>query len=238
MMPANEAGVTMGHVQLIVKDVDAQTRFWVDMVGGTVVMNENLREIQFPGVYILLRQGNPTAPSAGSKWKTNGLTVTQSAYNPNQGNVTGPEGIRLEVFGDPQLSVPVQMNHIHFLLPAQDIPAIQAWYANTFGWIPGKRESVAHPGNWMATDDLPGGINLSLSASPKSPAPTLGRAIDHIGFEVKDLEGFCKKLQSRGIKLDEAIRRSEDSQTLKIAFITDPWGTRIELTEGLAPVPR
>src|SRR5258708_9753194 len=59
----NAAGVTLGHIHLIVKDVDAQTRFLVDMLGGTVVMNDKLTEIQFPGVYILLRQGDSSGPN-------------------------------------------------------------------------------------------------------------------------------------------------------------------------------
>ena len=247
----NEAGVTMGHIQLTVKDIDAQSRFWVEMIGGTVVKNEKLSEIEFPGVFLLLRQGDPTGPSAGStvdhfgfvvrdlpaalaKWRSNGLTVTQSAYNPNQGSVTGPEGIRLEVFGDPGLGVPVQMNHIHFMVLASDIPAIQAWYAKAFGWTPGKRESVARPGNIVITDELPGEINLSLSAAKNAPAPTRGRSIDHIGFEVENLDAFCKKIEANGIKLDEPVRRSPNSPRMKVAFLTDPWGTRIELTEGLA----
>src|SRR5580700_4836831 len=59
----NAAGVTLGHIHLIVKDVDAQTRFMVDMLGGTLVMNDRLPEIQFPGVYILLRQGDSSGPN-------------------------------------------------------------------------------------------------------------------------------------------------------------------------------
>lgn len=65
-------------------------------------------------------------------------------------------------------------------------------------------------------------------------APTKGRSLDHIGFDVKDLEAFTKKLESQGIKLDEAIRLAPN-QTTKVAYLTDPWGTRIELTEKLAP---
>ena len=60
-----------------------------------------------------------------------------------------------------------------------------------------------------------------------------GRAIDHIGFEVKNLEAFTKKLAAQGTKLDEPIRSVPAAKNLKITFITDPWGTRIELTEGL-----
>ncbi|HLK47431.1 MAG TPA: VOC family protein [Bryobacteraceae bacterium] len=251
LVAPNVAGVTMGHVHLYVKSVDAQTRFWTDMFGGKLVTNEKLSMIQFPGVFIILREMEPSGPPAGSivdhfgfvlkdlpaslaKWKANGLRVEQTGTNPNQSYVTAPDGIRVEVFGDPSLPVPVQMNHIHFFPPKPDIPAMQAWYAKIFGGIPGKRESVARPGNWIDCDDLPG-VNLSIAASETRRAATAGRSIDHIGFEVTNLEEFAKKLAAQGIQLDQPVRSSPNSQHLKIAFLTDPWGTRIELTEGLAP---
>ena len=64
---------------------------------------------------------------------------------------------------------------------------------------------------------------------------TRGRAIDHIGFEVKNLEAFVKQLEAKGMKLNVAYR-SVPAIGLAIAFITDPWGTYIELTEGLDKV--
>ena len=67
--------------------------------------------------------------------------------------------------------------------------------------------------------------------------PTKGRSVDHIGFEVKNIDAFVAKLQAAGIKTDAAIRNSTNASGLRIAFITDPWGTEIELTEGLATTP-
>src|SRR5579863_10217898 len=66
LAPANSAGVRMGHVHLFVKDVDAQKKFWTDTMGGTVVQNGPLMLVQFPGVYIMLRQADPSGPPAGS----------------------------------------------------------------------------------------------------------------------------------------------------------------------------
>ena len=45
----------------------------------------------------------------------------------------------------------------------------------------------------------------STCRSRQATAPvvgTRGRVVDHIGFEVKDLEAFCRKLEGMGIKLD------------------------------------
>ena len=43
----NQLGLTMGHVHLTVKDVDAQKHFWIDVMGGTLVKNGPLELIQF-----------------------------------------------------------------------------------------------------------------------------------------------------------------------------------------------
>jgi hypothetical protein len=60
--------------------------------------------------------------------------------------------------------------------------------------------------------------------------------IDHIGFEVKDLDGFYKTLQAQGIEFEGPVRQSANASQLKVAFLTDLWGTRIELTEGSTPL--
>jgi predicted enzyme related to lactoylglutathione lyase len=62
--------------------------------------------------------------------------------------------------------------------------------------------------------------------------PTKGHAIDHIGFEVKNLDEICKKFEAEGFKMDTGII-SAPQIGLRVAFVTDPAGTRIELTEGL-----
>src|SRR3989475_11509383 len=64
--PPNDLGVRLGHIHLVVKSVEAQTKFWTEMMGGTVIKNGPLTLVQFPGVFIMLRQGDPTAPPAGS----------------------------------------------------------------------------------------------------------------------------------------------------------------------------
>jgi catechol 2,3-dioxygenase-like lactoylglutathione lyase family enzyme len=90
-------------------------------------------------------------------------------------------------------------------------------------------------GTQFPAADLPGvALNFSVSADPV--VPTQGRAIDHIGFEVKNLEAFCKKLEADGIKLAVPYRQVP-ALGIAIAFFTDPWGTYIELTEGLDKIP-
>jgi predicted enzyme related to lactoylglutathione lyase len=54
-------------------------------------------------------------------------------------------------------------------------------------------------------------------------------------FDVKDLQGFIKKLEAAGIKLDRPYTKNEQTGAA-LAFITDPWGTYIELNERPNPV--
>ena len=81
--------------------------------------------------------------------------------------------------------------------------------------------------------DLPG-VNLTFGKVDVVSPGTKGRALDHIGFEVRNLAQFAATLEAAGVKLEAPIRKAGNGTT-SIAFLTDPWGTYIELTEGLAP---
>src|ERR1700674_4449259 len=77
------------------------------------------------------------------------------------------------------------------------------------------------------------GANLRFSSTPLPTVPTKGRAVDHIGFEVGNLEAFCKKLEASGLKFDKPYSKSRHDGFAS-AELTDPWGVSIELTEGLS----
>ena len=55
--------------------------------------------------------------------------------------------------------------------------------------------------------------------------------LDHIGFEVANLEAFCRKLETMGASF--TVRYARTAAGVGSAWLTDPWGTSIELTEGL-----
>jgi catechol 2,3-dioxygenase-like lactoylglutathione lyase family enzyme len=104
------------------------------------------------------------------------------------------------------------------------VNATKAWYVKTFGAKPGKR------GKFEAAD-IPG-ANLTFDKATAASAPTRGRALDHIGFEVRGLEAFAKKLEAAGIKLNVPYTKRPDLG-IALLFLTDPWGTYVELTEPL-----
>jgi catechol 2,3-dioxygenase-like lactoylglutathione lyase family enzyme len=239
-LPApNPAGIAMGHMHLNTKDPDAARKFWVDVLGATVVKLGSADVYKFPDVLVMVRKFEVSGGTEGSsvnhlgfkvrslatvvdRAKAAGFRVPDERPSPTQAFVFGPDESKVELSEDPALSAPIAHHHIHFFTPHVD--EIKAWYVKTFGAAPGRR------GRFEAAD-LPG-VNLTFSPSGGAVTPTKGRALDHIGFEVKDLEAFTKKLEAAGVKFDVPYRKVP-ALGIAIAFFTDPWGTYVELTEGL-----
>ena len=237
-LPApNAAGVSMGHLHLNTSDPAAQRAFWTTL-GGTPTKLGDMEVIKFPDVLILYRKVDPSGGTEGSvvghvglrvkdlhasleKWSAAGIKIVPGG-NPHQAFVIAPGEVRVEITEDPAMEAPIANHHIHFYTASVD--ETKAWYVKTFGAKPGKR------GPFEAAD-LPG-VNLTFSKADAAVAGTKGRALDHIGFEVKDLEAFCKKLEADGVKFDIPFRKIP-ALGISIAFLTDPWGTYIELTEGM-----
>jgi catechol 2,3-dioxygenase-like lactoylglutathione lyase family enzyme len=254
----NAAGVAMGHLHYVVRDVAANKAFWIKL-GGEAMTLGTTDGVRFPDVVVLLRQGETTAGTEGSvvnhvafrvkslaAVERAGIAVELNPTYPGVASVFTPEGERIELFDDElatnltftidggahdavverhnrKIDVPIIAHHIHLNVPEGQVDAAKEWYATHFGGVRGKR--------WRYDAvDLPG-ININISAVPAAQAPTRGRQLDHIGFEVANLEAFCKRLEASGIKLDRPYSKLPSG--LGLAFLTDPWGTYIELTEGL-----
>lgn len=253
--------VINGHHHFNASDVDEHLGFWVDTLGGARGTFANGAPIvMFPNALIFMRDQDPTAPMIGSTVNHVAFSVqnlrdtvdrlvaagyemvTDTEAPPGvrvvkdigvvdgDGPVTGiayvlgPDGIKVEVLEMRAQSEPIVSHHIHFF--GTDAEAMRTWYISTFG-------AAERPGtlNGIIGADLPG-LGLNFSADSSQPAATAGRTLDHIGFEVEDLKAFLQKLEAQGITIDVPYRELPDAG-LAIAFITDPWGTYIELTEGL-----
>jgi catechol 2,3-dioxygenase-like lactoylglutathione lyase family enzyme len=237
--PFNEAGVTMGHWHLASKDAEANKKIFIGM-GGTLLPGA-APSIQFPGMRVNLTLGN-AAGNGGSqgsvvnhvgfivknvqeqvaKWKANGVAVLPGGNGRlDQAYVETPDGLRIEILEDKNQAEPIKHEHVHLRLLEADIPKAQAWYAKTFG---GK----AYMRNNAPVVDIPG-AQFRFAKDDKAQAPTKGRVLDHFGVDVKDHAAFVKKIEGEGIKLDEPPRKNPAGTV--ITYITDPWGTRIEIIE-------
>jgi catechol 2,3-dioxygenase-like lactoylglutathione lyase family enzyme len=261
ILVGNEGPVVYGHHHLNTTNMEAQKKFYVDTLGGKLVkFGQNNQEIiEFPNVLMFFRPMQaPTGGTIGTtvnhigfsapdlrplvaKIKANGfkMITTESvaanvkvtddiaAASPttNIAYALGPEDTKVEFVEVKTQQAPIQLHHVHFF--GQQNAEMQAWYAKTFGAKP----RPANPAQAFVVDDLPG-VALNFSPSPTPTVGTTGRALDHIGFEIKNLEAFTKKLEADGIKLDRPYTKVA-ALGIAIAFIKDPWGTNIEMTEGL-----
>lgn len=102
-----------------------------------------------------------------------------------------------------------------------------------------ERHTAGRPDRLLIGADLPGVgymLNFFRWEPDEDLASTAGRAVDHVGFEVKNIEEFCGQLDAKGIKLTAPYRRAPELNNIAIAVNTDPWGTSIELAEGLRPL--
>jgi catechol 2,3-dioxygenase-like lactoylglutathione lyase family enzyme len=240
LAPPNAMGAAIGHIHINASDVETQQRFWT-AVGGKVFNREKLVMVQIPGIYVLLRKQDYKGGTVGSvvnhfglyvknfdesvaKWRAAGL-AWEAGNNPGQGFLTGPDGVRIEIYENKAIPGAMQMHHIH--LQVADTIAAQKWYVTHFGAVAGKRGQ-------NDTANVPG-AEIAFTKVDTPQAPSKGRSVDHIGFEVKNIDQFVAKLTADGIKTDAAIRNSTNASGLRIVYVTDPWGTEIEITEGLAP---
>jgi catechol 2,3-dioxygenase-like lactoylglutathione lyase family enzyme len=242
LAPFDGAGMTYGHVHLNVSDLELHKALWIEHFGGELVERGPLTVVKYPGMLVALREREPTGGSQGSvmdhfgfkvrdiegilaKWREAGYEV-QSEFTGAEGfpnaYIVLPDGIRLELQQDPAQEEDVIGYHIHFITP--DYEELMAWYVENFGVVPFQRGTIA------TTANAPG-MNLSFGDADGATAPTQGRAIDHIGFEVRNLQATIRGLESRGITLDVPYREVP-SIGLNIAYLTDPSGVYIELTQG------
>jgi aldose sugar dehydrogenase len=255
----NASGVAMGHLHYRVRDVEANKKFWIAL-GGEEVRGgwQTAQVLKFQDTLVVLEQGDSTGGTEGSivnhvafrvpeltTVEAAGLKVARLNGFPGVASTNTPEGERIELFENAATNLtfaqdagfddavakrhnrpqpgPIAFHHVHLYVPEGQVTAAKAWYSKVFGGVPGKRS------NYDAVD-LPG-INLNFSAAPKPTVPTKGRMLDHIGFEVRGLAAFCKRLEAMGVTLD--VPYTKGPAGIATALLTDPWGTSIELTEGL-----
>jgi catechol 2,3-dioxygenase-like lactoylglutathione lyase family enzyme len=148
--------------------------------------------------------------------------------------VQAPDDLKVELVEAKQQTTPVALHHLHFFNPSNT--EMQAWYVKTFGAVPGtRRGSLPTDGSaqtvYLAAD-LPG-MNINFLDVDDKAVPTKGRMLDHIGFEVRDLQAFTRTLAANGVNLVQPYRRNS-GDAIATALLVDPWGTSIELTEGLS----
>ena len=251
--------VVFAQVHLTVKNIAATRKLWVDGLGGTAVTAGTTDAVKFPGLLVLLHKGEPKGGTKGStvsivalevkdlaatvkalkaanvkmvtREETNNIyTVTDDiATIPDQQTVSAvaqtPDEVSVRLIENKRAAAPIAFRHIHFAPPAIN-DAID-WYARAFS------AKVGNRGFGFESLDLGKQISaLMFTMAPGTLVGTDGRSLSRIGFEVRGAALLAKKLQGMGGTIVKPFGTSADIGASSVV-VSDPWGTLIELTEGL-----
>jgi hypothetical protein len=241
--PPNADGISWGHVHMFIGDPEPFKKLFVGVMGGYVTNAGVLELLRFPGSMIIVSKTRvaPTEGSDGStvpyiafrvkdyadtkaKLVAGGATVISDNAAAKTAMFGFPEKLQVQIVQDASISAPAAFKNVR--IQTTDPGKLRAWYVKTF---PGGVSGTS--GNLLTQTWGPGQIEFEKVSEAK--AATKGRTLDHIGFEIKGLEAFCKKLEGDStVVFDTTYREMAQLGGLKLAYIVDPVGTRIELTEG------
>lgn len=257
--PPATSPVVFAHVHLTVKDIPATKTLWVDALGGTAVTVGTTEAVKFPGLLVLLHKGEPKGGTKGStvsiialevkdlkatvarlkaaKVKMVTRDVTNIIYTvnddiatiPDQQTISAaaqtPDEVSVRLIENKQAAAPIAFRHIHFAPPT--VADAIDWYAKAFSARTGDR------GFGFESLDLGQQTSaLMFTLAPDKVVGTDGRSLSRIGFEVRGAALLAKKMQGLGGKIVKPFGKSADIGASSVV-VSDPWGTLIELTEGL-----
>ena len=239
----NDRGVSFGHMQVVVADIELHRRLWPELFDAELVEKQGYSALRVADALIYFRGAEPTAPSVEtamdhfglkvrdledvlSRWRALGYEV-DSEISDDSGSavtyITMPGGVRLALEEDPDQSASTSMGHVQFVTPMRK--ELMAWYADRFGVAAVDQVDGSHsasiPGSELRFEDI-----------EKKRLPTDGAAIDHIGSEVEDWEELIETLREAGIQFEFGPVYIE-SLDLWVAFFNDPNGALVEITHGL-----
>ncbi len=137
------------------------------------------------------------------------------------GFVFDPWGTRIELVEDPDT---LGFHHVH--LSAVDPASTLGWYRETFGGEPaslrGMLDGLRFGEVWL----------LASQHAEGQPAPSAGRAIDHLAFAIADLDTAAAGLRDRGVRFTRDPERPADGRSeAKRGFVSAPDNVRVAVLE-------
>jgi catechol 2,3-dioxygenase-like lactoylglutathione lyase family enzyme len=133
--------------------------------------------------------------------------------------VVDPWGTLIEVVQDEG-----QLGFHHVGLVTADPSALLGWFAETFGGkvakFRGAQDGINFGGVW-------------LFAAKGSGEPSLGHAIDHIGFRPANVDNAVTAMKAKNVKVTTEPRPLvlPSGTAMRLAFVEGPGGVRIELVQ-------
>ncbi len=137
------------------------------------------------------------------------------------GFIFDPWGTRIELLEDGESA---GFHHVH--LSAADPAATLAWYRDRFGGKPsklkGRLDGLLFGSVWLLVSKHEEGV----------PAPTAGRAIDHLAFITKDFDGAAADLRRQRVSFVEPPAVPKGGRTsAKRAIVTGPDNVKVAVVQ-------
>lgn len=244
--PPNAAGASAGHHIFRVKDVDVANRFWTTL-GGEPAALANIKLMKIPGVLLFVSGPRGNAPATTlpgnhgttvefltfkvkdlkaslASWKAAGIEPMKEY---KETTLLGPDDIQVRISEDRSITTPLAADGL--VMNVANAAEVSAWYTKWFG------AKITRSGK-DTIGEIPG-ARIVFRETTEPIAPMRGHSLGLLGFEVADIEGFVKRYQDAGGKFDGTgtIARAQTAN-LAVIQLTDPWGTSIEVSQGLAAV--
>ena len=238
MVPAAAEGLPYDHMHLTASDRPAAVKWYAEHMGGEEVGRED--RLKFGDTWFIFFKKDPGFPgSAGSsvdhigisfpdldakmaEFREAGIKITGEVREIGPikfGFVEDPWGTKIEVMQDAET---LGFHHIH--LKGPNPAAVLDWYQNAFGGTRAKFKGFLDGIEY-------GSVWLLAQGAAEDQAATKGRAIDHLGWEVTDMEKTAKELKEKGVTFTMEPRPFNPEIAIAIAFVEGPGGVRIELVQ-------
>lgn len=224
------------HLHLAAPDAAAAADWYATQLGGSRRTVGPYELALFDGHFITWYQAEGAPRSHGSAldhfgWSVTDLEATMArmveagATALDGPRTVGDEQLKISFLDDPwgakiellEDADRLGFHHFHVVVP--DPEAERAWWADRFGGEPGRFkgivEGLKHPRYWTL-----------FRQAQEAVAVTGGRAIDHIGLRVDDLDAVARDLAARGDALEG---EPADFGPNRYVFLSSPSGVRIEL---------
>lgn len=233
-----------GHLHLAAPEPEAAAQWYAKHFGGTVAgfggeTGEGIPvdRVMYGAIPVIFQKRENSPGSVGSGVDHIGFSMAEveskltallgdgakkigeirSVGGMTIGFVEDPWGTKIELIDDTDLR---GLHHIH--LSGSDPAASLEWYAERLG---GKREKFKGLLDGINYDNK---LWLLVSQARTEIAATQGRSIDHLGYNVSNLDEAASKLKESDVTFTLEPR---DYRGIRIAFIDGPDGVRIELVQ-------
>lgn len=235
---AQTATLPYDHVHLAVPDQAAAVEWYRKNLGGQL-SSEGRDRVTFGATRFIFLKAEHAQPSAGTaidhigfsfadldakmkEFEAAGVKVVTPVRDVpglfKLGFIEDPWGVKIEVVQDPET---LGFHHVHLRAPD---PAVSlAWYQERFGGetakLKGRIDGLKYGGVWVLVQK-------------GDTTPSVGHAIDHLGWRVPDLDKTLAVLKAKNIKvLQGTTALTLATGVVHYSFVEDPAGTKIEVVQ-------